>query len=158
MRVRVPLVLLLLALLAGCGGSSGGPDDAAAPSPSPAVAAGAAAEAEITTAWEAFFKGGGAVDDHIALLEKGEAFRPELTASAKDPANADLAAKVTAVAVSGSTAAVTYDLLGKGGTVLLGGSVGEAVQDAGTWKVSKKTYCQLVTLQDSSVAHPGCSG
>ena len=154
MRVRALLALLVLALVTACGG---GDDDAAAPEPSPTVDAAAAAQAEITTNWEAFFKGGGVVDDHIALLQEGEKFRAELTASAKDPANADLAAKVTAVAVNGSTAAVTYDLLGKGGVVLLGGSMGEAVDDAGTWKVSKKTYCQLVTLQDPNAPHPGCT-
>ena len=155
MRVRALLVLLALSVVTACGG--GGDDDAAAPDPSPTVDAAAAAEAEITTNWEAFFRGGGAVDDHIGLLQEGEKFRAELTASAKDPANADLAAKVTDVAVSGSTAAVTYDLLGKGGVVLLGGSMGEAVDDAGTWKVSRKTYCQLVSLQDPNAPHPGCT-
>jgi hypothetical protein len=156
-RIRVLLAVLALASLTACGGSSDGGDDAAAPAPSPTVADTAAVTAEITTAWEAFFKGGGSVDSHIALLEDGEKFRPELTAQAKDPSNADLTAKVTDVKVSGSTAAVTYDLLGKGGAVLLGGSMGEAVDVAGAWKVSKKTYCQLITLQDSSVAHPGCT-
>lgn len=156
MRIRVLLVVLALASLTACGGSSGG-DEAAAPSPSPSVDTTAAATAEITTTWEAFFKGGGAVDSHIALLEDGEKFRPELTAQAKDPSNADLTAKVTDVKVSGTTAAVTYDLLGKGAVVLLGGSMGEAVQVAGAWKVSKKTYCQLVTLQDSTVTHAGCT-
>jgi hypothetical protein len=157
-RIRVLLVALALVPLTACGGSSDGGDDTAAPSPSPTVADTAAATAEITTTWEAFFKGGGAVDSHIALLEDGEKFRPELTAQAKDPSNADLTAKVTDVKISGTTAAVTYDLLGKGAVVLLGGSMGEAVQVGGAWKVSKKTYCQLVTLQDSSVAHPGCTG
>ena len=111
----------------------------------------------ITKAWEGFFTAGGPVDSHIALLEDGAKFRAELTASAKDPSNAALVAKVTDVQISGTTAAVTYDLLGKGAVVLLGGSMGEAVQVAGAWKVSKKTYCQLVTLQDSTVAHPGCT-
>jgi hypothetical protein len=157
MQLRRAALVLVLALATGCGGSSGGEESVAAPSPSPTVDAAAAAQAEIKTNWEAFFKGGGNVDDHIALLEDGEKFRAELTASAKDPANAELAANVTDVKVSGSTAAVTYDLLGKGGTVLLGGSMGEAADVGGTWKVSKKTYCQLVSLQDSTVAHPGCT-
>lgn len=145
----------VLIAVAGCGGSSGG--SAVAPSPSPTVDTVAADKAAITTAWEGFFAGGGSVDSHLALLEDGAKFRAELTAQAKDPANAALAAKVTDVVVSGTTAAVTYDLTGKGGVVLLGGSVGEAVKVGASWLVSKKTYCQLIQLQDSTVAHPGCS-
>ena len=152
---RCIAVLAVTAAVAGCGGSSGG--SAAAPSPSPSVDTAAADKAEITTTWEGFFGGGGTVDGHIALLEDGEKFRTEITAQAKDPTNADLAAKVTDVAITGTTAKVTYDLTGKGGVVLLGGSVGEAVKVGAKWLVSKKTYCQLIQLQDSTVAHPGCS-
>jgi hypothetical protein len=157
MSLRRCVAVLAVALaLAGCGGSSGG--TAAPPaSPSPSVDAGASDRAAITQAWEAFFTAGGPVDSHIARLEDGAKFRAELTASAKDPSNAFLVAKVTDVVVTGTTAAVTYDLTGKGGVVLLGGSMGEAVKAGGTWLVSKKTYCQLITLQDSTVAHPGCS-
>jgi hypothetical protein len=93
----------------------------------------------------------------MALLQDGTKFRAELTAFMKDPTNAYLSAKVTDVVVTGSTAAVTYDLAGKGGVVLLGGSQGEAVKVGARWLVSKKTYCQLVQLQDSTVAHPGCT-
>ena len=152
---RCITVVAVLAALAGCGGSSGG--SAAPPSPSPSVDTTAADKAAITTAWEAFFGGGGTVDGHIALLEDGAKFRTEITAQAKDPTNADLAAKVTDIKITGPTAAVTYDLSGKGGVVLLGGSVGEAVKIGSSWLVSKKTYCQLIQLQDSTVAHPGCS-
>jgi hypothetical protein len=155
MNPRRVAVVLALALAAACGGSSGG--DKAAPGSSPTADQAAADQAAVTSAWEAFFTAGGSVDSHIALLEDGTKFRTELTASAKDPSNAYLVAKVTQVVVSGTTAAVTYDLHSKGGVVLLGGSTGEAVKVAGRWLVSKKTYCQLVTLQDSTVAHPGCS-
>ena len=116
----------------------------------------AADKAAITQAWQTFFTAGGSVDSHIALLEDGEKFRPELTASAKDPSNRYLSAKVTDVAVSGTSATVTYDLNGRN-FVLLGGSIGEAVKLGARWLVSKKTYCQLITLQDSKVAHPGCT-
>ena len=152
---RCAVVVAVLLALAGCGGSSA--DRAAPPSLSPTVDTVAADKAAITTAWEGFFGGGGTVDSHIALLEDGAKFRNEITAQAKDPNNADLAAKVTDVAVNGSSATVTYDLTGKGGVVLLGGSMGEAVKVSEKWLVSKKTYCQLITLQDSSVAHPGCA-
>jgi hypothetical protein len=163
MLMRRGLVMLAVSIaVAGCGGSSGGTQAAssppASPTATPSVApADPAATAEITTNWEAFFKGsGGTPDSHIALLEDGPKFRAELTAAAKDPANAALTAHVTNVAVTGTTAAVTYDLLGKGGAVLLGGAMGEAVKVGTKWMVSKKTYCQLIMLQDPTVAHPGC--
>lgn len=155
MALRRCIAVLVVLAAAACGGSSGG--SAAAPSPSPTVDTVAADKAAITKAWEGFFTAGGPVDNHIALLEDGAKFRAELTASAKDPSNAALVAKVTDVVVSGTTAAVTYDLTGKGGVVLLGGSMGEAVKVGASWLVSKKTYCQLIQLQDASVAHPGCS-
>jgi hypothetical protein len=59
--------------------------------------------------------------------------------------------------VTAPTAAVTYDLLGKGGVALLGGALGDAVKVGAKWKVSKKTYCTLISLQDPTVAHPGCA-
>jgi hypothetical protein len=148
-------VVALLAAVAGCGGSSGG--SAAPPSPSPTIDTAAADKAAITQAWQGFFGGGGTVDSHLVLLEDGTKFRAELTAFMKDPTNAYLSAKVTDVVINGSSAAVTYDLLSKGGVVLLGGSMGEAVKVGTKWLVSKKTYCQLVQLQDANVAHPGCS-
>jgi hypothetical protein len=158
MQVRRAAAVLALALVAsGCGGSSGGNDTATSVSPSPTVDSVAADTAAVTATWQTFFTAGGSVDSHIALLEDGAKFRTELTAAAKDPTAANLAAKVTKVVVTGTTAAVTYDLLGKGGVVLLGGATGEAVKVGGQWLVSKKTYCQLASLQDASVAHPGCS-
>jgi hypothetical protein len=153
---RAAVVLALAALVAtGCAGSSGG--SAAAPSPTPTADSSAADTAAVTTAWEAFFKAGGPVDAHIALLEDGEKFRTELTASAKDPTNAFLHAKVSHVVVTGAKAAVTYDLLTKGEVVLLGGAGGEAAKVGGRWLVSKATYCQLISLQDPTTAHPGCT-
>jgi hypothetical protein len=147
-------MVALVAVVAGCGGSSGG--SGAAASPSPTIDTVALDKAAITQTWQTFFTAGGPVDSHIALLEDGEKFRTELTASAKDPSNKYLSAKVTDVVVNGTSATVTYDLNGRN-FVLLGGSMGEAVKVGPKWLVSKKTYCQLITLQDSSVAHPGCS-
>jgi hypothetical protein len=155
-RARVLLVVLALSTAAACGGSSGG-DSKAAASPSPSPVDTAAATAAITTTWETFFKGGGAVAAHAALLEDGQKFLPELTAQAKDPNNAALTAKVKNVAITGDTAVVTYDLAGQGGTVLLPNASGQAVQVAGAWKVAKKTYCQLISLQDPNAQHPACT-
>lgn len=162
MLLRRSVIVLAVALLAGgCGGSSGG-RTASSAAPSPTVAPSpttdpAADKAAITSAWETFFTAGGTVDSHVALLEKGSTFRSELTASAQDPTAKELSSKVISVVVTGTTAAVTYDLLGKGGTVLLHNAVGEAVKVDGRWLLSKMTYCQLINLQDSTKAHPGCT-
>src|SRR6476661_7638184 len=104
-RARVLLVVLALCTAAACGGSSDSGSDAAA-SPSPSVDTTAADTAAITTNWEAFFKGGGSVEQHVVLLEDGAQFTPELTAQSKDPNNAKLAAKVTNVKIDGETAIV----------------------------------------------------
>ena len=159
MRARVLLVVLALLGLAACGGSSGGSDAAASPSasPSPSPVDTAAATAEITKTWEAFFKGGGTVAAHALLLEDGAKFTNELTAQAKDPNNAALNAKVKNVVITGDSALVTYDLNGAKGAVLLPNATGQAVLVAGHWKVAKKTYCQLITLQDPKAQHPGCT-
>ncbi len=157
-RRRVLATCCLLALsLTGCGGSSGG---TAAPSSTPTVAATATpASAEdfagIAAAYEGFFNPKGTVEAHTALLENGEKFTAELTKSAKDPAAADLSAKLLTANVLGDSADVTYDLIGKGGTKLLPGAQGVAVRQGGTWKVSQATYCTLISLQDPS-PHPGC--
>ncbi len=153
-----PAALLLAVLLAGCGG---GTNEIASPSPIPTPTPTvdvAAATAAISATWETFFNPAGTIAAHVALLQDGARFTAELTKSAKDPAAADLSAKVTSVALTGPTAAnVTYNLLGKGGVALLTGAQGAAVLEGSTWKVSKLTYCQLVGLQDPTVPHPGCA-
>ena len=153
MNLRPALALVLVAGLAACGG---GDKKAASPTPTPTPTADTS-QAEITTAWESFFNPAGTVDGHIALLENGAAFRTEITASQKDPAAKDLSAKVKTVVVTGTTADVTYDLLGANGAVLLPGAQGKAVEVNGHWLVSKATYCQLISLQAPGVTHPGCA-
>jgi hypothetical protein len=155
-RARVLLVVLALFTAVACGGSSDG-DSGAAASPSPSVDTTAADTTAITTNWEAFFKGGGSVDQHILLLEDGDQFKTELTAQSKDPNNKSLAAKVTNVKIDGESAVVTYNLLGAGGTALLTAATGTAVKVDGEWKVAKKTYCQLISLQDPTGTHTGCT-
>ncbi len=144
-------------LLVGCGGTN--TPEVAAPSATAAPTLDAvAATAAITTTWETFFNPAGTVDAHAALLENGSAFTAELTASSKDPAAANLSAKVTNVEVtSATTANVTYNLLGKGGAALLTGSMGAAVLQGSDWKVSTLTYCQLINLQDPTKTHAGCA-
>ncbi|MGB8651579.1 MAG: hypothetical protein WCD35_13075 [Mycobacteriales bacterium] len=155
MRLRPVLVVLALVVgLAGCGGgSSTSSKSTPSPTPSPVDP-----KVAITQVWEGFFNPAASIDQHVAWLQDGEKFRAELTANSKDPAAKDLSAKVKSVVVAGPTALVTYDLLGKNGAVLLNGAQGSAVNLTGTWQVSKKTYCQLIALQNPTVKHPGCTG
>jgi hypothetical protein len=62
---------------------------------------------------------------------------------------------VLSVVVTGSNAAVTYDLFTTGEAKLLTGAQGRAVEEAGVWKVSKFTFCQLKALSD--VVPAACS-
>lgn len=158
MALRPVLAALCLVAVAACGGGSDKSSSTPTASPTPTAMDPAAAKAAITTTWETFFNPAGTVADHVALLQNGPAFTAELTANSKDPAAKDLAAKVTAVVLNGDAQAnVTYDLLGKGGVKLLPGAMGAAVYVDGAWKVSKLTYCQLITLQNPKVSHPGCA-
>jgi hypothetical protein len=146
-NLRPVLALLLVATVAACGG--GDKKSSATPTPD--------AKTAITTAWESFFNPAGTVDAHVALLQNGAAFRTELAAAQQDPAAKNLSAKVKTVVVTGTTAAVTYDLLGAAGAVLLPGAQGQAVEENGHWLVSKATYCQLISLQNPAAKHPGCA-
>jgi hypothetical protein len=156
-----PVLLCLGLVLTACGGS----EDDASTQPTPSATAttdgavtgtGTAEEfAAIKASWEAFFNPAGTVADHQALLENGAAFETELTKQSKDPAAAELSAKLLTADVDGASANVTYDLLGKGGAPLLQGAQGVAVLVDGKWLVSKATFCTLISLQDPS-PHPGC--
>lgn len=150
---------LLALALSGCGGSS---DTTASPTPTPSPTVsptGAPATAEqfaaIKASWEGFFRAGGTVESHTSLLEDGDQFTAELTKAAKDPAAQGLKATLLTASVSGERADVTYDLVSGAGVTVLPGAQGVAVQQNGSWKVSKATYCTLVALQDPG-PHPGC--
>jgi hypothetical protein len=75
---------------------------------------------------------------------------PVLAGQATNPQAQLTSAKVTAVTVSGSTAAVTWDLL-LSGTPVLSGQKGTAVLEGGTWKVSKASFCGLLKLSPPPV-------
>ena len=154
MKRRLVMPVLVLVALTGCGGSS---HKTATPSPTPTLVDTTAAKADVTLAWETFFNSKGTVAAHAAVLQNGSAFTTELTKLAKLPSAKDLSAKVISVVVLGPSAAVTYNLVGKGGVKLLTGATGTAVQEQGVWKVSTRTYCALVYLQDSTAKLPGCA-
>lgn len=151
---------LLIALLAACGGSSGATKAAPSPSPVPsstAPADAAAAQAEVTKNWESFFNGQAPAAEKPGLLQDSAKLGAALSLAAKNPDVGKTSATVKAVTfTSPSEASVTYDIL-SAGKVVLPGAGGKAVLDAGTWKVSAQTFCQLTTLASGQTAIPGCS-
>lgn len=159
---------LALTMLAGCGDaeadaaagtSSSSQSPSPSPSPEPTAAPTApadpdAAQAQITENWQAFFANG-----DPALLEDGDQLTEAVVAlGAMAPPGQEKTASVTEVTFTSDTeATVIYDLL-IGGAPVLPGASGAAVLADDTWKVSKTTFCTLVSLSaPQGTAIPGCS-
>lgn len=53
-------------------------------------------------------------------------------------------------------AKVDYSILAPGGSVLLAGSTGFAIESSGTWKVAKVTICTLLELESGGTVPPHC--
>ncbi|MDX2696209.1 hypothetical protein PV416_22165 [Streptomyces ipomoeae] len=163
------LSLFLAPALAACSDDSGG--ETAPPSPSveqtasepaeespsasgPADAA--AAEKEIKENWRKFFDPRTSTKEKQAVLENGERMGPVLAAFSGDKRGGQVQAEVEKVEFTSPTEAnVTYTLLLEGATALPDAS-GTAVEQDGTWKVSVKTLCGLVTLSGNASPVPGC--
>lgn len=165
---------LVLVTTAACS-SSGGPDTAGpnatnqstaqATASSPAAGgssagsatpADAATAAAIKKAYGEFFSGTAAPAVSQQALQHGAAFKQVLEQQAKGQYSKGSGVKVTTIAVhpSGQVADVTFTLTTNGKT-LLAGIKGNAVQEAGTWKVAAATFCTLLKLQGSPP--PACS-
>ena len=159
----VPLAALL-SVAAACGGSSsksGTPNAPVVPSTSASATAPAdptAAEAQIRTNWEAFFNYNTPAAQSAALLENGATLAGAIAFAKKEQQQTHIkqGAEVTGVTFTGATTAnVTYQLL-NGKQVLLPSASGVAVYADGSWKVSKATFCTLVSLGANGQAVPGC--
>ncbi|TSD47510.1 hypothetical protein FFI94_016090 [Rhodococcus sp. KBS0724] len=120
------------------------------------AAASAAETQAITDAYITFFNGTTAPATRAALLENGEVFLPTLEAMAADPQSMATTATVEGVTAAGADNASVKWTLVMGGTPVLPDQSGEAVQEAGTWKVSATTYCTLMAIQGSGATVPGC--
>ncbi|MCX4975698.1 hypothetical protein [Streptomyces sp. NBC_00620] len=164
--VAAAVVLFLAAALTACSDESGGGDTnpptpsveqstSAEPSPT-APADPAAAEQEIKENWEKFFDPAVAQKDKTAVLENGDQMTEVLEGFSGDQRGQQVKAVVEKVEFTSPTDAnVTYSLLLQGATALPGAS-GTAVEQDGTWKVSVKTLCALVTLSGNASPGPGC--
>ena len=158
----LPAAVLAVAVVAGCGGSSS-PSASTTPSTSTspsgnAPADPAAAKAAITANWQTFFDASTPPAQAVALLEDGDQLGAALQLAKQERAATKInqKAKVSGIVFTSATSAtVTYDLL-NGTTAVLPGATGTAVYVDGKWKVSKSTFCSLVTLGNNNKAPAGC--
>jgi hypothetical protein len=108
-------------------------------------ASGSGAQAAIQANWVAFFSGKTSAAQKIALLQDGQTF----AGIVNDPANLQMGQSASAtvhnVTISGTTAAVTYDV-GISGFGLTD-QHGTAIYQDGIWKVGDASFCGLITLE-----------
>jgi hypothetical protein len=115
-----------------------------------AAPAPASVRAAVAKAYAEFFGYKTPVAVAEKYLQHGSVFASTLAAQARQGVQQRLTARVSKVVLlSPDAAAVTFTLLG-GGKPLLPDSPGNAVREAGTWKVAAKTFCDLVQLQSSA--------
>ena len=132
-----------------------------APTNSSEPTTGAAAITAIETNWATFFNAKTPTPQRIALLQNGQVFAPVIKAQAGSALARLATAKVTHVALTGtSQASVTYSIL-VGKTVGLGGQTGVAVYQNGVWKVGATSFCGLLKLENNNSSKglfSGCKG
>jgi hypothetical protein len=153
------LGLVLTAATAACSSSSSSTATgvSSAPSTSSSVAApttsapsGSASSgtsetvSTITSNWEAFFSSSTSESKRLALLQNVQTFGSAVKEFAASPLASAVSAKVDSVKVNSPTqATVTYDLTAAG-TSVAKGTTGDAVLQAGTWKVTDQSFCGLL--------------
>jgi hypothetical protein len=167
----VALALFSAVVVTACGGSSGGttpgasntPSTPAASSTTPAPAETAPADAagattEIKTNWTKFFNYKTPRPQQIALLENGDQLGPAIAFAANLQKKQHLKelVKVHTVAFTSPTQANVGYALYNGTKVLLPTAGGVALLVNGKWKVSKATFCTLVTLGNGNKPVPSC--
>jgi hypothetical protein len=109
--------------------------------------------------WEKFFHTGTARSEAISLLEDGASLGGALDVAEQEDKDANLTrrAKVKLINFTSPTqATVTWALYNKK-TPLLDNASGVAVLVDGHWKVSRLTFCTLVSLGANGKDVPGCS-
>ena len=137
--------VLLVVVVAACGKAVNA-NATTAPSPSAAPSASAA----VTADWQEFFSGATPAARKIALLQQGQQFAKTITAQASSPIAQGTQAKVTSVTVtSPTTATVTYSIT-MGGQTALPDQQGQAVLEGGVWKVSARSFQDLLKLEQGA--------
>lgn len=152
---KAALAVAFAMLAAGCGGGSSTTKAPASASSSPAAYSPSNQNtAEIAANWEAFFSGMTRAARKISLLENGRVFSEVIQAQASSPMAKGTEARVSAVQVSSpTTATVTYSIL-LSGQVMLADQTGQAVLEAGVWKVGDASFCALLALEGQTP--PAC--
>jgi hypothetical protein len=111
-----------------------------------------ATAAAIKDAYRKLFSPSTPLDQSIAALQNGAAFKAPLIEQGKSPMAKNSSAAVSKVMLlSPRLARVTYAILLSGKPVLPG-QTGYAVREDGAWKVADKTFCGLLALNGSTPA------
>jgi hypothetical protein len=149
-------VALLAVFVAACGKSVNAAATTPTPTTSPTTTGNSTAA--ITADWQEFFSGTTPAARKIALLQQGQQFASTIRAQASSTIAQATQAKVTAVTVtSPTTATVTYSIT-QGGQTALPNQQGQAVLEGGVWKVSAKSFQDLLKLeQGQPTASPSAS-
>lgn len=169
--MKAAALILVAVFAAACGGGSSGgaaaqPSDepSSASSTTPAAAATApadpgAAKAEIKRVWVKFFNSSTNQTVAKGLLEDGDNLGAALKLAQKEDkqTNLDRRAKVKIIKFFDATTANVTWVLYNGTTPVLDNASGQAKFVDGQWKVSKLTFCTLVTLGNNQVAPKGCA-
>jgi hypothetical protein len=157
-----------LALLAGvatfsvaaCGSSSSGKTSGTSgahstPGSSTGSTPDAKTAAAIRTAYEKFFAPDTPEEVSLGLLQDGQAFKSTVEAQAKGSLAQKSSATVSKIELQSPTVAkVVFSIL-INGSAALPNQPGFAVKIDGTWKVSGKTFCDLLKLEGSPA--PACN-
>ena len=169
--LKAAALILVAVFAAACGGGSSGgataqPSDepSSASSTTPAAVATAPADpagarAEIKKVWVKFFNSSTNQTVAKGLLEDGDNLGAALKLAQKEDkqTNLDRRAKVKIIKFFDATTANVTWVLYNGTTPVLDNASGQAKFVDGQWKVSKLTFCTLVTLGNNQVAPKGCA-
>lgn len=124
----------------------------AAASPSASAATFTGTAKTIADNWVKFFSPSTSATDKASLLQDGSTFTSVLQAQSSSAQSKATSVKVDAVTnITATSADVTWDLLLSGATALPN-QKGTAVFQDGTWKVSKTSFCSLLSLQPPAPA------
>ena len=145
--------LSLVVLLAACGKVT---NASATTTPSPSSPS-ANATAAITADWQQFFSGATAAAAKAGLLQNAQQFAATLKAQAGSALSKATQATVTSVTLTSPTTATVVYSITQSGQTALPNQTGTAVLQGGVWKVSAKSFEDLLKLEQGAGASPAAS-